>query len=248
MNAKNNARHRCTLGDVLVPLADYGQTPASILHARKRWLSVVAAMLTCRTPSHVLLHYVQVAAREVEIELRNRQSARLGSLYFDISVPVELECEIERRMNAYIESAPGDTHDEMLRVLKVYQAMSEVLSGLGTPDCSNMVDELQAMFFCIVHMSRDLQSLLFASTHRMRLPQHLPVGRDEGLRFMEVLRLLTPLYTSKRLDSAQYVERLRKFVFFGSLELDCDADTNDNEDETTSDEQQQQTETEHLLS
>lgn len=226
------------LSDVLVPRADYGQTCDSVRQARHCWQSVVAAMLLGSSPRHVVLHYMQVAAREIEIELRNRQTARLGSLHFDIAVPAELDGEIERRMNVYIDRRQTTLEeqdgreaecDELLRVLNVYQALSELLSGRSTPDCAGLLDECQAMFFCIVHMSRDLQALLFARQHRSRLPQHVPMARADGLRFMEVLRLLTPLYTGEQLNSRQYVERLRKFVFCGSLELDgVDEDENSN--------------------
>ena len=235
----DDATTQWTLNDVIVPLADYGQTKTSIDHARNRFQTVVFAMLSCAAPRHVVLHYLQAAAREVEVELRNRPSARLGSLYFDLSVPVELDGEIERRMNVYIEKAEERDCSELLRVLNVYQAMSEILAGRSSPDCSQMLDECQALFFCIVHMSRDLQALLFAREHRSRLPQHLPMTRAEGLRFMEVLRLLTPLYTGERISSCKYVTRLRNFVFLGSFDVEGvsdneggvdEVDDNDNDD------------------
>ena len=222
------------LEDIFTPLADIGQTEASNKHARAKWHNVVSVMLAGNTPRYILRHYMHKAALEIEIELRNRDSAQMGSPHIDIHDPLELQAEIERRMSVYFakleavkSAAPDDAEErreeceETYRVLQVYSAMAETLACRGVPDYSKMLVTTQALFFCLVHMSRELQATLFKATHRWRLPQHVPItDRREISDFMFVLRTLTPLYTGGVLNSNEYVDKLRKFAFWGSLEID----------------------------
>jgi hypothetical protein len=224
-----------SLEDIYAKLVDAAESVECRTASHEKWSNVVAIMLASNTPQNFLLHYMHKAAMEVEIELRNRTSAQLGSLHIDVTVPVELEAEVERRIGVYIQKCDvltmlrdddptKEEHklfcEEMFRVLNVYQAMSESLSCRGTPQYTNMIDATQALFFCIVHMSRELQAMLFQQRHRWRLPQHCAMRQPCVLDFMNVLRKLTPLYTSHVLSSAEYVDKLRKYVYWGSLEVD----------------------------
>lgn len=249
--ADERQKENWTLEDIIVPLISFGEGVAARDATRSKWMTVIAAMLASDTPQHTLHHYMHKAAMEIEIELRNRQSAQLGSLCIDITVPVELEAEIERRIAVYLgktdemimlsDSDPTKEEkkrfcDELYNVLSVYQAMAESLSCRGVPRYTHMLNATQALFFCIVNMSRELQSMLFQRRHRWRLPQHCSMRQESILDFMDVLKRLTPLYTSHVLNSDEYVDKLRKFVFWGSLEIDdlewIDEEDDDAEDDT----------------
>lgn len=205
---------------------------------RTRWMTVPAVMLLATTERYVFHHYMHKAAMELEVDLRNRQSAQLGSLHWDVRVPTELEAEIGRRMNFYVDkrSEGEEECEDLFRILSVYQAMSDSLSCRGVPDYSRMKEACQALFFCMLTMSSELQTMIFASSHRWRMPQHVPI-RGTALDFMTALKRLTPLYIDDTIDARQYVHKLRQYVLVGSLELsdnddeeeEGDDDDNDNE-------------------
>lgn len=223
-----------TTSEVLLELADTGQTPTSRDVARARWNNVAAVLLATDVPSRILNHYLHKAAIEMELALRNRESATIGAVYADIHIPMELDVEIERRLDRYmsvreqLEQTPEAEKEEveiecteLLCTLKVYQAMSSLLSCNGSPQYAAIRESAQALFFCLVHMSRELQAMIFLHKHRWRLPEHVGITDRSAIgRLMEVLQLLTPLYTSGVLKAHEYVDKLRKFVFWGSLEID----------------------------
>jgi len=227
-----------TIWDIFAPMVEKSESEA----ARAKWMTVPAVMLLGDTQRYVFHHYMHKAAMELEIDLRNRQSAQLGSLHWDVRVPTELDAEIGRRMDAYVERRDADNAeqgcDDLLRILSVYQAMSDSLSCRGVPEYSQMKEACQALFFCMLTMSPELQAMLFQSRHRWRLPQHVPLcGNTAVLEFMAVLKRLTPLYISDAIDAREYVHKLRQYVLVGSLELsDTEGEEepppqNDDEDE-----------------
>jgi hypothetical protein len=238
-------REEWVLEDIFTPLVNLEATEME----RTRWMTVPAVMLRATTERYVFHHYMHKAAMELEVDLRNRQSAQLGSLHWDVRVPTELDAEIGRRMNFYVdkrkevEAAGGDENvadncEDLFQILSVYQAMSDSLSCRGVPDYSRMKEACQALFFCMLTMSPELQTMVFASSHRWRMPQHVPI-RGTALDFMTALKRLTPLYIGDRIDARQYVHKLRQYVLVGSLELSDQEDNDDDDDEEEEEDNEQ---------
>lgn len=250
-NNNETAEDKWKMGDLICSLADYGQTESSRNHTRECLMTVVTAMLSPDTPGFVLHHYMHKVATEIEIDLRNRETSQLGARHIDLKIAAELEAENYRRVAVYLDrrqeiiDAPDREDpvvaesqvfcDELYSVLCVYQAMLDSLTCNGSPDYKKMIEAAQALFFCTVHMSREFQALLFKEKHRWRMPQHGPMKQQKARALMAVLNQLTPLYTSHVLSSEQYVDKLRRYVFFGSLELD---DLQIEEDEEEEDEEE----------
>lgn len=233
--------HSEKIAEVLNKQWDEGISGDARNVARSRWHSVAAVMLMEDTPLDVLNYYMHKAATEIELAMRNRDSASLGAVDADIQIPIEIDTEIERRLDQYMKQCeqleecrsndsyrPEDIamteHEckELLHTLKVYQAMSNLLSGRGSNELvGELIVPAQALFFCLVCMSRELQAMMFSRQHRWRMPGHVAVvDQDAICQFMTALKTVTPLYTANIFDAQDYVEALRKFVFWGSLELD----------------------------
>ena len=206
---------------------------------QRRATSVERVLLDDAVSQRVLRYYMRQVALVIETDLRNRpETALAGSVCNDIAVPIELSCEVERRVVRQCEQeatlvdwekrdmpepTPAQRREaaENYRSLRAFQTLAELLSGRVPELVIEDSTAALALFFSTVPVSRTLQALLGARRVdgvAARMPDHTPLAPLAMRNLCRVLQLLTPQYRSHALSTDEYVARLRDWVFLGVVE------------------------------
>lgn len=177
--------------------------------------NVVAAMLNEKPTRNVLVYYMRECARELEQELRSRPCAQVGALETDCGVPLELNAEIERKVDALVNntSDEGDrAHEDLLSVVNMYQQLANLLENKHSE--LRDVQTAQSLFLRTLCISPALQALVAHKENTRRLPNHFALPSAEYVRLMRHLEQFTTFSTIQT-PIEKYVKIIRKFYFNG---------------------------------
>jgi hypothetical protein len=217
------------------PLIDSATRHSLAQNNQRLNTSVERILLNHNAPQqHVLRHYLRLVALVIESDLRNRtQTARPGSVCNDMRVPIELDGEVERRVDQQLVQRdsltdrekrfmpPATQHEvdavaDGWRTLRTFQLLANLLSDRACEVFIDDTDSAIAVFFSTAHVSRVLQSVISSQRSLLRLPDHRPLSQESTRLLFPFLRVTTESYRRFEIFTDEYVDRLRRFVFYGT--------------------------------
>lgn len=151
--------------------------------------NVVFVVLCESTPAFARRHYFRQCAIELEQLLRQQENAHPCSKFADYRLPIEIEQEINRRIDICLDMT--DDRKDLERELSSYQVMSDLLENKDIDMDRIDTVAVRALFMRTLAVSHPMHALVAHKQNRNRIPGHVAMAPRDFVLLLRHLQSYT---------------------------------------------------------